>query len=367
MEITAAVARAPRTPFSFERVALDEPRADEVLVRIAGVGLCHTDLVFRDQFNPYPLPAVLGHEGSGIVEKIGSAVTNVAPGDQVVLSFAHCGHCHSCNAARPALCRDFIDLNFSGMRRDGSSTMRCDGEAMAGSFFGQSSFATHALAYERNVVKVDTETPIELLGPLGCGIQTGAGAVLIALDCKPGSSLLVMGGGPVGLAAVMAAAARGVGTIILSEPVSARRSLAIELGATHVIDPGADRDVAAALRIILPEGVDVVLETSGLPLVLNQGLGCLAAGGVLGFVGVPPKTEDSISVNIANAITYGLTVKGIIEGDSDPQIFIPEMIRMKDEGRFPFDRLIKTYPLSAINEAIAAQHCGECVKAVLIP
>src|SRR5580693_4370229 len=206
VDAMAAVVREKGGRFALERVCLDEPRPDEVLVRIRGVGMCHTDLVARDQYFPVPLPAVLGHEGAGVVEAVGSAVTKVAPGDHVVLSFASCGACANCRQGAYAYCDDLYGRNFSGARPDGSRTCcDADGHRIGGSFFSQSSFATRALATERNVVKIPSDVPVELMGPLGCGIQTGAGAVMNALRPKAGESIAIFGAGSVGMAAALAA------------------------------------------------------------------------------------------------------------------------------------------------------------------
>lgn len=367
MQTIAAVARAPYADFAIETVDIDEPRAGEVLVKIAGVGLCHTDLVFRDQFAPYPLPAVLGHEGAGVIESVGAGVEGLAVGDRVVLGFSSCGHCPRCGDGLPSYCREFPPLNYAGMRlEDGSKALTSGGEPVSSHFFGQSSFAGHAIVRARNVVKVDTEAPLEILGPLGCGFQTGAGGVMRSLACPDGSSIMVVGGGPVGLAAVMGAVIQGCATIILVEPVAARRDLARELGATHVIDP-ASGDVTSAVRRILAEGVDFAFDTSGRVDAIEAALAALAPRGMLGLVGVPGKAEDSLTINIAGMITFGQRVIGIMEGDSDPQTFIPELIAAHRAGRFPFDRLVQTFPLADINDAVAAQARGDCVKVVLIP
>ena len=177
MQIEAAVTRAVHAPMSIERLELDEPRADEILVRVVATGICHTDIAMRDQTFPVPQPIVLGHEGAGIVERIGSAVRAVAPGDRVVMSYNSCGTCPSCSDHAATYCYDFFGRNFAGVRADGSVSLAGDG-AVHGNFFGQSSFATFALCHERNVVKVPADVPLELLGPLACGFQTGAGAVL---------------------------------------------------------------------------------------------------------------------------------------------------------------------------------------------
>lgn len=364
----AAIARQPKSDFSIEPVTLEAPRAGEVLVRIAGVGLCHTDLIFRDQFVPYTLPAILGHEGSGAIEAIGEGVTDLAVGDSVVLGFSSCGTCPRCDEGLPSYCRDFVPLNYAGVRLEDGSTSASAGDEIVGShFFGQSSFASHAIVRARNVVKVKaTAAPIELLGPLGCGFQTGAGGVMRSLACPAGSSIAIFGGGPVGLAAVMGAKIQDCRTIILIEPIAARREMALELGATHVLDPGAG-DLVEALKAIEPAGLDFAFDTSGNVQAIEVGLGALGSHGAIGLVGVPKDVSDSISVNIAALMTPGHRIIGIIEGDSDPQEFIPELLKHHAEGRFPFDKLIKTFRLAEINKAVAAQSRGDCIKAVLIP
>lgn len=366
---TAAVARAAHADFTLEQVTVEGPRAGEVLVRIAGVGLCHTDLVFRDQFDAFAKPAVLGHEGAGVIEAVGEDVDGLAVGDRVVLGFSSCGNCARCAEDLPSYCVQFVPMNYAGMRLDDGSTAYAgaDGARVSSHFFGQSSFATLAVTRARNVVKVgDTALPLELLGPLGCGFQTGAGAVMRSMACPAGSSLIVFGGGPVGLAAVMAGRIQGCSTIILVEPIAARRAIGLEFGATHVIDPAAG-DLAAAIRAILPLGVDYALDTSGNVGVIETGLANLAPHGMIGLVGVPKDMTAAISVNIAALMTPGLRIIGIIEGDSTPQDFIPELLAHHAAGNFPFDRLIQTFPLAEINEAIAAQARGECIKVVLVP
>lgn len=365
----AAVARVPHGVFSVEPIEVEGPREGEVLVRIAGVGLCHTDLIFRDQLAPFALPGVLGHEGAGTVEAIGANVEGLAVGDRVVIGFSSCGSCPRCAEHLPSYCQAFVPLNYAGMRlEDGSTAYASEGERVTSHFFGQSSFSTLAITRARNVVKVDASAPaLHLLGPLGCGFQTGAGGVMKSLACPAGSSIAIFGGGPVGLAAVMGAAIQGCATIILVEPIAARREIALELGATHVIDPAEAGPLGDALRAIVPAGLDFAFDTSGVVAVIEAGLGALGSHGAIGLVGVPASADAAISVNIAALMTPGHRIIGIIEGDSDPQTFIPELLAHHAAGRFPFDRLITTFPLDDINEAIAAQARGDCIKVVLIP
>jgi aryl-alcohol dehydrogenase len=362
MRIQAAVVEAPGADFEMRSLELSEPRHDEVRVQIKAVGLCHTDIGVRDNPVGLTLPAVLGHEGAGVVEAVGSSVVKVAPGDRVLITFRSCGACPKCQAGQPAYCRQLLPMNFGGGRLDGGSSF--EGSPVSSNFFGQSSFATRALTYERNLVKLPPDVPFSVAAPLACGVQTGAGSVLRALDCAPGTSIVVIGGGTVGLSAVMAAKARGCGPIILVEPMAARRDLAMELGATHVIDPAAG-DVPPAVRAVAPFGVDFVLDASGVVAAAQAAFGYLGTRGVLGLVGVPPGGSQ-LHLPLDLAITFGMSVRGVIEGDSDPDIFIPELLAMHKAGRLPFDRLITTFPFDQINEAIAQQAMGRVVKVVLL-
>ena len=215
VKITAAVVERQGAPFALQELELGELRDDEVLVKVAAAGICHTDLICRDSWYPVPLPAVLGHEGAGIVESVGRGVTRFAPGDRVAMSFDSCGTCPSCAKSLGGYCHTFFEHNFAAARpEDGSSALSRDGELIHAHFFGQSSFATHSVARERNIVALDESIPFEIAAPFGCGIQTGAGAVLNVFRPPAGSSLVVFGAGAVGLSAVMAAAIAGCTTIV---------------------------------------------------------------------------------------------------------------------------------------------------------
>ncbi|MGW4065124.1 NAD(P)-dependent alcohol dehydrogenase [Amycolatopsis sp. NPDC004747] len=366
MDITAAVATEPGGEFTLQQVTLDDPGPGEVVVEIAGVGLCHTDLAAKDGHLPFPLPGVFGHEGSGVVTAVGESVAKVAVGDKVVLSFNSCGECRECRRGEPAYCHEFRACNFGGARPDGRSTLHRDGTPLGSEFFGQSSFATHALAHERNLVKVPDDAPLAVLGPLGCGVQTGAGAVMNSLDCPPGSVLLVLGGGSVGLSAVLAGVLRELAHIIVVEPHARRRDLALALGATHALDPAAG-PLAEQVRAIVPGGVDYAIDTTGIADVLQQAMQALAHRATVGIIGVPADPEAALALNMLQAEALGLRVLGIVEGDSDPDVFIPHLLELHRTGRFPFDELVTTMPLSQINEAVAAQHRGDAVKVVLVP
>src|SRR5665213_912114 len=215
MKITAAVVERPGASFVLQELELGYLRDDEILVRNAASGICHTDLICRDQLYPVPLPAVLGHEGAGVVEAVGLGVTKFAPGDRVCMSYDSCGHCPACSKALGVYCHEFFARNIAASRSaDGSSALSRDGEPIHAHFFGQSSFATQSVARERNIVRLDDTIPLDIAAPFGCGIQTGAGSVLNVMRPPAGSSIAVFGAGAVGLAAVMAAQIAGCTTIV---------------------------------------------------------------------------------------------------------------------------------------------------------
>jgi aryl-alcohol dehydrogenase len=337
-----------------------------VLVRIKAAGICHTDLIFASGAMGSPFPLILGHEGAGIVEAVGPGVTHVAPGDKVLLTFDSCGACPNCKEGQPAYCHNFLALNFACVCADGSSPAHNGhGHQVAARFFGQSSFAHFAIGSVRNVIKLPPEADLARLAPLGCGVQTGVGGVLRALAAKPGSSLVIIGGGAVGLSAVLGGIIAGCSTIILVEPRPERRALATTLGATHVIDPGAG-DVTAHVREIIPAGANNALDTSGNLDAMHAALGMLAPRGTLGLIGVPNALDAALQIPVISTIAAGIGIRGIIEGDSDPQTFIPELVALYSDGRLPIDDMITFYPFEAINEAISDSRAGRCVKAVLL-
>jgi aryl-alcohol dehydrogenase len=361
--ITVASVRGAGELFTVEQATIDQPGAGEVLVRIVGVGVCHTDLLVRDQRAPFPLPAVLGHEGAGVIEAVGEGVTDLVIGMPVVLTFDSCGTCRSCRRDRPAYCQEFYVRNFSG-QGEGGLIRDHTGGTLHRHFFGQSSFASHALVAQRSVVPIAADVPLEIMGPLGCGVQTGAGAVLEALRIEAGSSIAIFGAGSVGLSALLAARVSDCATIIVVDRSIERLALAGSLGATHMLNAD-EGEVVERIGAITSGGVDYSLECTGVPAVLRQAVDALAVPGVCGVVGVAPYGSE-VSLDITGLVA-GRTVRGIVEGDSDPRRFIPRLIDLWRAGQFPFDRLIASYPLSAINEAVEAVQSGGVLKAVLRP
>jgi aryl-alcohol dehydrogenase len=365
VKIQAAVSRDATRPPELETLEIEEPRANEILVRIVATGICHTDINVHER-DRAPKPIVLGHEGAGIVERVGSQVTRLAPGDPVILSSNFCGECPSCRQNAHSYCYEVMPRNFGGRRPDGSTPLTQNAIPINARFFGQSSFATYALADERSAVKAPPDLPLEIMGPLACGVMTGAGAVINSLQVRPGQSIAIFGTGAVGLSAVMAAKIVGATRIIAVDVVPARLALAAELGATDVIDVSAGNvstgNAAQAIRELTRHGVDFTFNTTRAPAIFSQAMESLSPRGVAGFVGAPftPWTPDMFQI-----LSGGRTLRGIIGGDSSPGSFIPLLIEYYRQGRLPFDRLIRFYPFQEIARAFADCEHGTTVKAVL--
>ncbi|WP_444919506.1 NAD(P)-dependent alcohol dehydrogenase [Microbulbifer sp. CnH-101-G] len=363
-EFTAAVVRKAGSPFVLEQVRQTELLENEVLVKIVATGICHTDMIARDQDYLVPHPIVLGHEGAGVVEAVGDSVLKVTPGDHVVLTFLSCSSCRECISGHPACCENFRDRNFSGHRIDGSHALADQqGGTLNDRFFGQSSFGEYAVANEQNVVKVRKDAPLELLGPLGCGIQTGAGTVLNSLKVGPGSSFAAFGAGAVGLAAAMAASAAGATTIIAVDILPSRLKLAMEVGATHTIDSTQGK-VAEKIRTITGKGVEFALDATGIPAVINTMIDCLRSRGEGAIIGLS-KPGEKLTLDLMDLLNQCKTLRGVVEGDSLPDQFIPTMIDLYMAGRFPFDKLIKFYDFSQINQAAEDSEKGLTLKPVV--
>jgi aryl-alcohol dehydrogenase len=359
--ITAAVSRPGLPAPVLESVELEEPRADEILVRIVATGICHSDINCHAGRIPVPQPIVLGHEGAGIVERVGVGVAGLEPGDHVVLSGGSCGICPSCRSARPTYCREAMRVAFGGARLDGTSPVSQGGTPIAASFFGQSSFATYAIAPARTAVKIPRDVPLELMAPLACGVITGAGSVLQALALRPGQSIAVFGTGGVGLSAIMAARLAGGSRIVAVDVNPARLELARELGATDTVLAGDGTD--AGLRDVLPEGFDLSFVTADQPVVYTSALGCLAPEGTMGFVAGP---RGDWTPDLGFVLSGGRRIQGIIGGSANPHTFIPAMIEYWRQGRLPFDRMVERYDFADIATAWSATSSGAVVKPVLV-
>jgi aryl-alcohol dehydrogenase len=352
-KIRAAVLRKRGGPLKIESLELEGPRDDELLVRLVASGICHTDIGLIDDWDGSEEPVILGHEGAGVVEQVGRGVKGVTQGDHVVMSFQSCGRCSPCRHGRPADCERFYEANFGFERLDGSNAFWRSG--VRGHFFGQSSFATHSLATKRNVVVVPRDLPLELLAPLGCGLQTGAGTVMNSLAVPAGAGIAIFGTGTVGLAAVMAARIVGAGPIIGVDILPWRLDLALQLGATHIIDARRE-DVAARIAEITGSGVDYVVENTGGMEMVRLAVDVLKPRGCVALL-----TGDME----IRSFTGGRKAVGVIQGDAVPQCFIPKLIDLYRAEQFPFDRLMKFYPFADINRAVADARRGDTIKPVL--
>lgn len=358
MEIYAAIHRAPGAPFVIETLQMDKPRADEICVKLAATGVCHTDYAFAEHPDLLPTPIVLGHEGAGTVVSVGNNVTEFEPGDRVVMSIDSCGGCPSCLRGSPAYCDEMSQRHFSGGRIDGSSPLHQNGSRINGMFFAQSSFASHAIAPARAAVAVPDSVPLEMLGPLACGIQTGAGTVLNIFRPPLGATIAVFGVGSVGLSAIMAAKIADASQIIAVDLVDSRLELARSLGATHAVNPSAENPVDAIVQIT--GGVDYAFDNTGNPAVIRQAFDALGSKGELAIA----NANDELTFD-GFAILTGKKIRGVLEGDSVPKRFIPQLIELYRQNRLPFDQMITYYDFDQINQAITDSKSGRVIKAVL--
>lgn len=363
MKITAAVVRERSGPFVIETIELQNPRPDELLVRVKASGMCQTDLHGRDGYYGTPFPAVFGHEGAGIVEAVGSTVHKFVPGDHIIMSFPWCGRCPNCRHRRMSYCYDAWDLKMRGTRADGSTLMHQGDAPVYSAFFQQSSFATYAITNERFAVKVRSDAPLDLLGPFACSLQTGAGAVLNCIQPRPGESFALFGAGAVGLSGLMAARIAGCDPIIAVDIHDQRLALARELGATYTINNAGRSDVVAEIRRTTGGGVHYALETSAVATVFRQAVDVLLPAGSCVLVG---SARPGIDVALDMCfLQNGRTVRGVIQGDSEPDVFIPKLVDLMVEGKLPVERMMTFYDFKDIDRAAADATKGTTIKPVL--
>ena len=364
MKAMAAVTHE-KGQLSIEEVDLASPKSSEVLVRMVACGVCHTDAAGLHQFIPVTLPAIFGHEGVGIVEEVGTDVNTLKPGDRVIMSYPSCGECAYCKAGHTYACDHLNNLFFSGVFMDGTKRFSQNGQDIS-SFFCQGSFSSHVVVDARNAVKADVDSDAELakLCSLGCGVQTGAGAVLNGLCPEHGSSLVVFGCGGVGMSAVMAAKIAGCSTIIAVDVVPERLELALTLGATHVVN-GKEVNAVEEIRRITEGGANYSVESSGVSALTLSSIECLRRLGKACVVSVtgPETVNIPIEMGLMNP---SVTLMGLTEGASNPQVFIPQLVQYYKEGRLPVDKLVKFYPFQEIEKAFADSHDGVAIKPILM-
>jgi aryl-alcohol dehydrogenase len=363
VKITAAVTENNDDPFVLQDVELAEPGPGEVLVRIAGTGVCHSDGLAVHGDLPFPFPGVLGHEGAGTVAAVGNGVTNVAEGDNVVIGWPSCGSCRNCLDGQPRYCRHIGELLVGGGRRGGDSVLRkLDGSRLSSHFFGQSSFATYSLTSASQLVKTPAHLPVETLGPLACGLSTGAGAIFNELRPHVGSSIVVYGTGSVGLAAVMAARCSGATKIIAVDVHRSRLALAAELGATDQIN-AEESDPVKAVHDICGGPADFSLDCTGNVKVLRQAADSVGMRGTCAIIGGAPHGAEFTLDHLTTM--WGKRIIGILGGGGRSATLISALIDLHEQGRFPFDRLVQTFPFEQINEALAASYAGDVLKPVV--
>jgi aryl-alcohol dehydrogenase len=363
MQIKAAIVGERSGPFTIDTFELCEPRPDEVIVRVVASGMCQTDLHGRDGYYANPYPSVFGHEGAGVVHAVGDAVRSLAPGDHVVMSFPWCGECANCEQDMHSYCVHAFPLKMKGTRADGSTLLSKNGKPIYSAFFQQSSFSTYALTQERYAVKVRKDAPLELLGPLACSGQTGAGTVFNVIKPERGDSLALFGVGAVGLSALMAAKIAGCDPIVAVDVRAHRLSLARELGATHTIDSGRNKDAVSEIRAITRNGVRASIDTSAVPAVFRSAIEALMPGGTCVLLGSARKGNE-VSFEMP-FLQEGRSVRGVIQGDSVPNEFIPRLVDFILDKKFPIEKMIKFYDLGDINLAAKESSEGLTIKPVL--
>jgi len=368
MRITAAVMQRSdgtltRRRLELEEVELDDPYDDEVLIRISSCGVCGTDKGAIHGLDPYPTPGVLGHEGAGIVERIGRDVKSVKPGDRVMIGFPFCGVCRTCRRGEMRYCEKGQALSFSGHRLDGSSGMkRLNGDVLAGRFFQQSSWATHALALERQLARVPDGIDLDLCGPYGCSISTGAGTILNELRPIPGSSVAIFGAGNVGLAAVLAARLTGATRIIAVDKVPERLALARALGATHSYEHG--KDTVAEIKELTGDQLDYSVEATDGSNLVGEAIAALGARGTCAMVG-GAKMTASVTYNHPDVLMHGKHIIGVMGGGGQTPRFLESLMELQLQGRFSLEKLVRFYDFADINQSVDDSDAGTTIKPIL--
>ncbi len=355
----AAVCRSFAEPLCVETVDLRDPGAGEVRVRIAACAVCHTDLAYIEGVWGGELPAVYGHEASGVVEEVGAGIVGIEPDDRVVVTLVRsCGRCALCLRGLPALCERKSDLPLSRT----SPLRTADGEPLVQGV-RTGAFAEHVVVHHSQVVAIPGDVSFEAAALLGCGVVTGVGAVLNTARVEVGSTVAVIGTGGVGLNSVQGAALAGAALVVAVDLVPAKLDVARAFGATHTTDPeGMD---SAVSDLTGGRGLDYVFVTAGSAAAVEQGLGLLADGGAAVLVGMPGGATATVD---PEAIAHrGLRIVGSKVGSTRPQLDIPALVALYRAGRLKLDELVSgRFPLDEINEALAAAHRGEALRSVVV-
>jgi S-(hydroxymethyl)glutathione dehydrogenase/alcohol dehydrogenase len=365
VKTTAAVLRAFREPHRVEEVVLRDPGPGEVRVRVVAAGICHSDVGQADGEWGYPLPAVLGHEGAGIVEATGPGVTGIEPGQRVVLNLAPgCSGCRHCIAGRPILCQDSLDAMGTGSLTTGPSPISgADGPIAAYSLLA--CFANHAVVAARSVIPLPDGVPADVAALIGCAVITGVGAAIETLRVEAGSAGAVIGVGGVGLNAVQGARLRGAARIVAFDTSPARLEQASRFGATGGVDVRDEETVAGLVRGAPREGFDWSIVTVGATDAMRLGVDVLSPGGTAVVVGLAPENAP-VGIDMLELVTYEKAIRGSAYGTISPLLLVPRILDLYLEGRLMLDELVSArLPLERIDEAFELSRRAEGVRPVL--
>ncbi|HXW85262.1 MAG TPA: Zn-dependent alcohol dehydrogenase [Candidatus Binataceae bacterium] len=361
-EIKAAIFKGPGQPLSIEKVQIDDPREHEVLVKIAASGVCHSDLHFVDGLYMWPTPAVLGHEAAGVVERVGSQVSYLKPGDHVIACLSvFCGYCEECMSGHPNLCS-----NKASTQRAGNEKQRLtQGNTPVSQFADLSTYAEKMLVHENALVKIDNDMPLDRAALIGCGVMTGVGAAINTAKVTPGSTVAVFGAGGVGLAIIQGARVAGARIIIAVDKFKNKLELAKKLGATHGVDASAGDPIGEIRKICDAPGVEFSFEAIGLKVAAEQAYECLAPGGVATIVGMVPLGQK---VEVPGFSLLGeRRIQGCFMGSNRFRIDMPRIIELYRQGRVNLDDMVsRRGRLEDVNEAFRAMKAGEVARTVLM-
>jgi Zn-dependent alcohol dehydrogenase len=364
MKMKAAVLYEANIPLKVEKVSLDEPQVNEVLVKLVASGVCHSDLHFMKGEMYTPMPTVVGHEGAGIVEKVGPGVTSLVPGDHVItmVSFG-CGRCRFCSEARPTLCVENLPVMAGSVLPVSGTTRLSKGDQALHHLFGLACFAEYAVVHERSCVKIREDAPLDKVCLLGCGVATGIGAAINTAGVRPGESIVIWGAGGVGLSAIMGAKLAGAGKIIAVARNPKKLALAKKFGADYTVNASEDDPVAKVMELT-GGGADYAIESAGKIEVMQQAYASIHNGGKCVVAGMAP-LGTAITIQ-SYEFLLGKTITGTVQGDIRAQVDIPRYVDMFMDGKLPFDKMIsKIYTLDQVNEASAALEKGEVIRSVI--
>jgi NDMA-dependent alcohol dehydrogenase len=361
----SAVLFATGEPLHLADVDLAAPGAGEVRVKLAASGICASDWHTMTGAIPSPAPAVLGHEGAGVVVAIGEGVTSVVPGDHVVLSWVPaCGHCRLCEQGRPNLCSVAAPALLAGTLVSGERRLSYRGEPLYHYSF-LSTFAEETVVDEAACIPIRHDVPLSVAALVGCAVMTGYGAVVNRAKVDVGSTVLIYGAGGVGLSAVMAAGLSGAQQVIVVDPVAAKREMAVQLGATHTLDPATDDVVEAVRSLTAGDGADYAFEAAGRSELVTQAFDATRRGGTIVAVGVPGPTAQ-VTLPGPHLVRHEKIVTGSLYGSCRPRQDMPRVLDLYAAGKLPLDRLItKVYPLAEINAAFDDMNAGHLARGVI--